>query len=325
MTAKISITQTSQQEQTFASDEKRWQAMAAGEYAPPANRVASPTEKTPPAGEAKIIRLPPRSLSGSFKLEQNLGCELPVCAANRRAVDEIAIEVVTDDGTQWRLVRTADSKLPSPEHYPYWLWFLDRCQAAAERGEENAPVIMLDPVELFDIFGGQRGGAQYNYLDDAFERFSSLVIKNRAAFVMKGELIEERGNLGTLCLYRSWRARPERDQHVFDFAKGGLMPGPVLWSSVRAGYLKSIPLAPLRELGYVGQRLYTYLSKHCQPSGKFVISASKLLPKIPMRCPPDQLKKELRKHHEQLGKVGFLASSDFDGRGQDLKLVYRRK
>ena len=324
MNAKIITTKPAQQEQAFASDEARWQAMAAGEYIPPSNRVEVPTEKAAPQAQAKIIHLPPRAINGSFKLEQNLGCELPVCAANRRAVDDIAIEIVTDDGTQWRLVRTADSKLPSPEHYPYWLWFLDRCQAAAERGEEKAPVIILDPVELFDLFGGQRGGAQYHYLDDAFERFSSLVIKNRSAVVMKGQLFEERGNLGTLCLYRSWRARPEKDQQVFDFAKGGLMPGPVLWASVRAGYLKSIPLSPLRELGYVGQRLYTYLSKHCQPGGKFVISASKLLPKIPMRCPPDQLKKELRKHHDQLERVGFLASADFEGRGQELKLVYRR-
>jgi hypothetical protein len=322
--SNITNTQTPRQERTFSSDEERWRAIANGEIIPPTARAEAPAAKEKPPTQAKIIHLPPRSLEGSFKLEQNLGCELPVCAPNRRAVDEIAIEVVTDDGTQWRLVRTADSKLPAPEHYPYWLWFLDRCQAAAERGAESAPVIRLDPIELFDLFGGQRGGAQYRYLDDAFERFSSLVIKNRAAVVMKGQLIEERGNLGTLCLYRSWRVMPERDQHVFEFAKGGIMPGPVLWSSVRAGYLKSMPLAPLRELSYVGQRLYTYLSKHCQPGGEFVISARKLLPKIPMVCQPDQLKKEMRKHHDRLMSIGFLTDVSFDGRGDTLKLIYRR-
>ena len=30
-----------------------------------------------------------------------------------------------------------------------------------------------------------------------------------------------------------------------------------------------------------------------QPGGEFVISARKLLPKIPMHCPPDQLKYNL--------------------------------
>jgi hypothetical protein len=282
-----------------------------------------PKEKHPePAG--KLIKLPPRALDGSFKLEQNLGCELPVCAANRRAVDNEAIEVVSDDGVLWRLVRPTDRKLPAPEHYPYWLWFLDRCQAALADSDGKAPVIKLDPVELFDLFGGPKGGANYAQIDEAFERFSSLLIRNRSAFVMKGKTYEDKANLGTLCFYRSWRAKPDKDQGVFEFAKGGVVPGPVLWSSVQGGYLKSIPLSPIRELGYVGQRLYTYLSKHCQPGGEFVISASKLLPKIPMSCPPDQLKKELRKHHEQLGKVGFLTDVAFDGRGKDLKITYRR-
>lgn len=282
-----------------------------------------PQEKKPePAG--KLIKLPPRALDGSFKLEQNLGCELPVCAPNRRAVDNETIEVATDDGKVWCLERSVRSKLPAPEHYPYWLWFLDRCQAALSESDGKAPAIKLDPVELFDLFGSPKGGACYAQIDEAFERFSSLLIRHRAAFVMKGKTYEEKANLGTLCFYRSWRAKPDKDQEMFEFAKGCVVPGPVLWSSVQGGYLKSIPLSPIRELGYVGQRLYTYLSKHCQPGGEFIISASKLLPKIPMNCPPDQIKTQLRKHHEQLGKVGFLADVAFDGRGKDLKLTYRR-
>lgn len=281
-------------------------------------------QEAQPVVTGKLIKLPPRALDGSFKLEQNLGCELPVCAANRRAVDAEAIEVATDDGVVWSLERSVRSKLPAPEHYPYWLWFLDRCQAASENGEQKAPAIKLDPVELFDLFGSPKGGANYTQIDEAFERFSSMLIRNRSAFVMKGKTYEDKANLGTLCFYRSWRVKPNRDQELFEFAKGCVVPGQVLWSSVQGGYLKSIPLSPIRDLSYVGQRLYTYLSKHCQSRGEFVISARKLLPKIPMVCPPDQIKKELRKHHEQLGKVGFLSNVEFDGRGENLKITYRR-
>ena len=304
--------------------EQRAREIVDAQKSAPAVQDQLQEKKPEPAG--KLIKLPPRALDGSFKLEQNLGCELPVCAPNRRAVNEGMIEVVTDDGTQWRLVRTFNSKLPAPEHYPYWLWFLDRCQVASERGEEQAPVIKLDPVELFDLFGGPNGGSRYNDLDEGFERFSKLVIDRSTAFHLPdGRAARDRATLGTLCLYRSWRIRPKKDQQIFEFAKGGIVPGPVLWSSVQGGYLKSIPLAPLRELGYVGQRLYTYLSKHCRPGGEFVIAASKLLPKIPMTCPPDQLKTKLRPHHEQLGKLGFLADATFDGRGENLKLIYRRQ
>ena len=319
--------------------EARDNALAAGQYEKWAAKMVqkesrrhldeeNPREavahELPKKTDGKLIKLPPRALDGSFKLEQNLGCELPVCAANRQAVNDDAIEVISDDGVLWRLVRPTDRRLPAPEHYPYWLWFLDRCQLASEHGEQKAPAIKLDPMELFDLFGAARGGRGYEHLDEAFERFSSLLIRQRSAFVMKGKTYDDKANLGTLCFYRSWRAKPHKDQGVFEFAKGCVVPGPVLWSSVQGGYLKSIPLAPLRELGYVGQRLYTYLSKHCQPGGEFVISASKLLPKIPMSCTPDETKRQLRKHHEQLGKLGFLDAVEFDGRGKDLKLIYRR-
>lgn len=283
------------------------------------------SQEAQPVVTGKLIKLPPRALDGSFKLEQNLGCELPVCAPNRKSVNDVAIEVVTDNGSQWRLVRTADSKLPAPEHYPYWLWFLDRLQAASELGETKAPMIVLDPSELFDLFGGPRGGTQYSYFDEAFVRFSKLVVERNQAFHLPdGRAGRDSATLGTLCLYRSWRVNPQKDQQIFEFAKGGIVPGPVLWGSVQGGYLKSIPLAPLRELGYVGQRLYTYLSKHCRPGGEFVISASKLLPKIPMICPPNEVKRQLRKHHEQLGKLGFLSNVEFDGRSENLKITYRR-
>ena len=308
---------------TTAYYEKRAQEIVEAQKSAAAAVQDQPQEKKPePAG--KLIKLPPRALDGSFKLEQNLGCELPVCAPNRKSVSANTIEVTTDDGVIWQLARASDSKLPAPEHYPYWLWFLDRCQAAAEHGEQNAPVIQLDPVELFDMFGHPDGGANYTQIDEAFDRFSSMLIRHRTAFVSKGKTYEGKANLGTLCFYRSWRVKPNRDQSLFDFAKGCAVPGPVLWSSIQGGYLKSIPLPPLRELSYVGQRLYTYLSKHCQSGGEFVISARKLLPKIPMSCPPDQIKTKLRPHHEQLRKLGFLANIEFDGRGENLKISYRR-
>jgi hypothetical protein len=285
-----------------------------------------PEEKRSEAVTGKVIKLPPRPLDGSFKLEQNLGCELPVCVANKQDVNEIAIEVTTDDGVLWRLIRTADSKLPAPGHYRYWLWYLDRLQAASERGETEAPVIVLDPVELFDLFGGPRGGSMYSAFDDAFVRYSKLVIERGAAYRLPdGRMASDTARLGTLCMYRSLQAKPEKkNQLAFDFVKGGIVPGPVLWQSVKANYLKSIPLAPIRQLDYVGLRLYTYLHKHCRPGGEFEIAARKLLPKIPMAFVADQTKRRLRPHHEQLQELGFLEDVAFEGKSETLKLIYRR-
>lgn len=273
--------------------------------------------------EGQLIRLRPRQ-TGSLKLEQNLGCELPVCVSNRRDVNKTSIRMITDTGQVWALERGAESKLPAPEHYPYWLWFLDRLQAAAEQGVDTAPKIELNPSELFDLFGSSRGGKSYEHVDDAFKRFGSLLVKEWSAFFDGGREYETSAVLGVLCSYRSWRAKPVKGQEVLDFAKGWVSPGPVLWASVRSGYLKSVPLKPLRGLDYVGQRLFTYLSKHCRIGDEFAIATQKLLPKIPLECAPDQLKHRLAPHHEALVKEGFLADAKIDGRGADKRIIYRR-
>jgi hypothetical protein len=271
------------------------------------------------------VKLPPRSLDSAFKLEQNLGCELPVCVANRRDVDAEFIEVTTDEGVVWKLERTVSSKLPAPEHYPYWLWFLDRCQAAAEKSVDGKlPRIVLEPMEIFDLFGSHCGGKNYGYLDDAFSRFSRMVISAKTAFFEGEREYESRANLGTLCHYQSWRSRPKKDQKAFEFANGWIAPGHLLWSSIQAGYIKSVPLKPLRELGYVAQRLYTFLSKHCEPGGEFAISPDKLLPKIPTVIRRDMLGVKLAPHHDALAKVGFLEGVTFEGRGQSKLIIYQR-
>jgi hypothetical protein len=282
-------------------------------------RKASP----PPAGE--LVQLPPRSLESAFKLEQNLGCELPVCVSNRKDVDGESIEVTTDEGVTWKLVRTADSKLPAPEHYLYWLWFLDRCQAAAEKSQNGEPPrIILEPMEIFDLFsGGAHGGMNYTYLDDAFTRFSRMVISVRAAFFEGDREYESRANLGTLCYYSSWRSRPRKDQKAFEFSNGWIAPGQILWDSINFGYIKSVPLKPLRELSYVAQRLYTFLSKHCKPGGEFAISPAKLLPKIPTVV-HSRVQAKMAPHHEALAKVGFLSNVTFEGRGQSKLIIYKR-
>lgn len=273
--------------------------------------------------EGRVIRLPPRR-TNSLKLEQNLGCELPVCVSNRRDVNRPSIDIITDSGQTWSLERTAKSKLPAPEHYPYWLWFLDRLQAAAEEGCAAAPRVELNPPELFDLFGAPHGGRRYQQLDEAFERFSLLVIRQRSAFFDGGREYETKANLGLLCSYRSWRSKPQKSQEVLDFARGWISPGPILWASVRAGYLKSVPLTSIRELDYVGQRLLTYLSKHCRPGGEFSVSSEKLLPKIPLDCSPDELRRRLTPHHEALAKTNFLADAEVTGRGANKLLIYHR-
>jgi len=286
-------------------------------------------EKTKPAKPklGKLIRLPERKPTGSLKLEQNLGCELPVCVSNRRDVKGKAIEFITDAGLIWRLNRTTDSLLPAPEHYRYWLWFLDRCKKAGDAGADRAPRIDLNPPEIYRLFGGTRTGRWYSVLDDAFERFSSLVVKTRTAFHDNGIDHAYSANLGTLCHYASWRTKkPHPHQEPFTFQRGWVAPGELLWDSMQSGYLLSMPIEPVLQLQtYVALRLYTHLSKHCRPGGEYPVSLRKLLPKIPMTSPLEHAKKKLTPHHQALVDIGYLTSMpQYDGRGESRMVVYQR-
>jgi len=275
----------------------------------------------------KLIKLPERRPTGSLKLEQNLGCELPVCVSNRRDVKGEAIEFTTDAGLTWRLNRTTDSLLPAPEHYRHWLWFLDRCKKAGDAGADRAPRIELNPPELYRLFGGARTGRWYNVLDDSFTRFSKMVISVGTALHANGVDNEYKANLGTLCHYASWRTKkPHPHQETFEFQRGWVAPGELLWDSMESGYLLSVPLEPIIHLQtYVAQRLYTYLCKHCRPGCEYTVSLRKLLPKIPMTQPLKEAKRMLTPHHKALVDIGFLVSMpQYVGRGEDRMVVYRR-
>jgi hypothetical protein len=299
-------------------------AMARGQ-----EQSAEPRPEAEQPPEGKVFDLGLRR--GSLKLEQNLGCELPVCVASNHDTKQLFIEVETDEGVIWRLTREAGGYLPAPYHYPYWLWFLDRCQAAAERGLTEPPKVLINPVEIFDLFGAPQKtkrngyhGSRYDALDSAFERFSSLRIHKRAGFFDGKRTYSGKGSLGTLCYYVSWRMGADERQQTLEFAKAYVQPGPLLWASIQAGYLKSVPLEPIKHLTYVEQRLLTYLAKHCRPGGRFAVSPTKLLPKIPIECRPSMLKSRLGPRHEALAKAGFLQDARVEGRGKNRLLVYER-
>ena len=289
--------------------------------------AAAETAKEPKRG--KLVDLTVRRFR--LTLEQNLGCELPVCVASRSDTKREFIEVVNDEGVIWRLERTVRGLLPAPDHYPYWLWFIDRCQAAAEYGLIEAPEIAVNPPVIFDLFGapktGKRSGfhgSRYDALDTAFKRFSSLVMSKRGAFFAGKRAYSGEANLGTLCYYGSWRPRDAQPAQAAEQLKGVVIPGKLLWDSIRAGYLKSVPLEPLKHLAYVEQRLLTYLAKHCRPGGQFAIAPDKLLPKIPMHIRPTMLKNKLSPHHDALAKAGFLHDARIEGRGRLKLIVYER-
>lgn len=304
-----------------------------------AEQGARPTPKKKKQGQlkpklGKLIRLPDRKVEDPMlRLEQNLGCELPVCVGNRRDVHDVAIETTVNGRTTWRLTRLADTLLPAPEHYRFWLWFLDRCQAAARAGYDDPPRITINLGELYDLFGGGKGGTWYREVDEAFTRFSGLVVKIRESYHTPEGVMEQSATVGTLCYYSSWRPEkdkkgrvrklemPERGRNV-----GWIAPGPLLWASIRGGYLKAVPMQPMRQLSsYVAQRLLAYLTKHCQPGAQYKVALSKLLPKIPMQCPPDQIKTKLKRHHRSLTDAGFLTGEPvFEGRGQGLMVTYQR-
>jgi hypothetical protein len=277
----------------------------------------------------KVIKLPAKQPEDPIlRLEQNLGCELPVCVSNRRDVGGIAIEVNVDGSTTWKLVRAANSLLPAPEHYVLWLWFLDRCQAAARAGCKVPPRIAVDPKELHRLFGGKLDGRWYENIHKAFSRFANLIVQIHRASHAPTKSRGMDATLGTLCYFVSRRSEGIEPEDLEDFDWGWIAPGQMLWESILAGYVKAVPMQTMLRLpssAYVAQRLTTYLMKHCRPGDSFKISLVKLLPKIPLSCPSDQIRKKLRPHHEALVKAGFLAKAPiFEGRGTGTMVTYER-
>jgi hypothetical protein len=276
------------------------------------------------------IRLPAKSPEDLvLRLEQNLGCELPVCVSNRKDVTNEVIEVVIDGELRWQLERTARSLLPAPEHFRIWLWLVDRFNDAARTRCEKPPRIALCLSELAAALGKKRDGRWYNLVDEALSRFASLVIKvGRACYVKEtNSFVRQSGAFGTLCNYVSWRTDdPEEQKTLVDGIDGWVMPGPFLWESILSGYLKAVPLVAINDLrSYVAQRLYTYVHKHCKPGDSYSVSLTKMLPKIPLNCSAREAKRRLLPHHKSLVDIGFLAEEPiFTGRGLNIIVTYKR-
>jgi hypothetical protein len=295
----------------------------------PTEGVASALEKAKELKVIQTIRVPAKAPDDDyFRIEQNLGCELPVCVANRSDVKNEAIEIRSGDDVTYRLVRAADSLLAAPEHHPTWLWFLDRCHAAFRAGHKEAPRIALNLPELALSLGRTPDGRWYADVDEAFKRFSSSIIKAGQILYLgdKNKVVSAHGAFGTLCNYVSWRTENAKERHsLVDGVDGWVQPGPFVWESIRQGYLKAIPLLEIRRIkAYVAQRLYLYLSKHCRPGGQFKVSVNKLLPKIPMKISKN-IKEKLKTHHGTLQAIGFLAFEPvYEGRGANLMVIYQR-
>lgn len=276
----------------------------------------------------EVVYLPAKRADDNFlRLEQNLGCELPVCVANRRDVNKPAIEIRGSEGVLWRLERTASSLLPAPEHHPIWLWLLDGFHAAARQGCKEAPRIRISLAQMAKDLSRTPNGQWYRDVDEALSRFSRMVITaGQSLHVPSGHVVSKSGALGTLCNYVSWRTQSAKEREsLVDGLEGWVQPGPFVWDSIRSGYLKAVPLLAVRNLqSYVAQRLYLHLSKHCQPGGCYKVSFSKLLPKIPMSFSKNS-KEKLEPHHKALLESGFLASGPiYEGRGARLMVTYER-
>lgn len=302
---------------------EKFAARIAAKSAPVETKEDVPTKKKSELG--KVIRLPVKALDDPYlRLEQNFGCELPVCVSNRRDVKKEAIEITVGMAT-WRLERAASTLLPSPEHHPLWMLFLDRCHAAARAGHVKAPRIVLNPAEVHALLGGNKNGEWYKNIDEAFWRFSHLIVERSTGFCERTGKPMGTEVLGTLCYYASARRGADPNE-LEDASMGWVAPGPLLWESIRAGYLKAIPMQTMWQLSsYVAQRLFAYLSKHCRAGGQFKISLAKLLPKIPMECSVKEAKRKLRSHHKVLVETGFLAREPlFEGRGANVMVTYER-
>lgn len=294
-------------------------------------KTKSRKKKVPKASFGEVVRLPPKAKNDSMlRLEQNFGCEFSVCVANRRDVKNDAIEMRLDNGSVLAIERTSRSLLPAPEHNPLWLVLLDMFQAAAHAGHTKAPRIAINLQELAQRLGRQDGGGRwYADVDEGLSRFGRAVVTNTGALHMPdGEHFSDAGGaLGTLIHYQSWRPKNATERKALINGKEGwVQPGPFIWASILSGYLKAVPLGPVLQLpAFVAQRLYLHLHKHCRPGGQYKVSTSKLLSKIPLSCPANETKRQLKKHHQALCDLGFLACEPvYEGRGESLMVTYQR-
>jgi hypothetical protein len=291
-------------------------------------------EVAPPTGEsevATVIHLRPLDPKGNIWTEQNLGCELPICVPNRHQIKDKAIEYIDEEkGRRWRLVRSAEGSLPSPEAYRYWLWFIDRCIRAAADGHEAAPWIDVNPRELCELFGNTPSGSRYRVIDDAFTSFADLRLKETSAFYdAETRSVWNKTGTVSLCDYESWRRTTEKQERTYQGAR--IRPGAMLWSSIKANYIKALPFEPLKDLSYIAQRLYTYISKHCRPGGSYTVNIQRMLPKIPLSSANLHIRRTLGRAHTELATKGFLLpltetppGAQWSGRGKTLTITYRR-
>ena len=276
-----------------------------------------------------LVVVPPKLPSDSvLRVEQNVGCELPVCVNNRRDVKKSTIEICLGENVIWKLKRPADGLLPAPEHYGLWLWLLDRFQAAWYTQGEDRPRIEINLDELKVLFGQEKGGAWYQTIDDAFTRFSELGVSVHTAYhTPEGVDIDKKTICGPLCYYSSWRKKSfSKSKGVsISEARGWIAPGDFIWETIKKGYVKAIPLQPILQLPYVSQRLLAYLMKHCRPGASYKVTLQKMLPKIPIDCPNKNRQTRLKAHHEALLREKFLACMPvFEGRGDRAMVTYTR-
>ena len=309
------------------------------QLAPIPNTEPSSDTDTPATELARIIPLRPLSPEDQAFVEQNFGCEFPVCVSNRRHRKMEKIEFTTEKGAHFRLTRDVTGMFPGPEAYKFWLWFLTKCSQAAQKfskqplGSVPPPLIGIDPVELGEVFDapkskrdGSFGGSWYDLLDESFNLFADLRVTSRKAIwdAESKRHITLTGKEGLLS-YWSWRERQDwSGQTAFDFKKGGARPSQLLWDSIRAGYGLSVGLLKdIGTLGFIALRLQTWLTKHgnLQPEAGWF--ASSILPKIPLQTPPDQLKRVLAGPHQELLDIGFFSQpATFSGRGKKLRIRY---
>lgn len=303
----------------------------------PSKRALPPSAAVKPSvAMAEVIHLRPLTTSEDIWTEQNLGCELPVCVSNRKHVKDPAITFSTDDGRHWRLERGVCGKLPAPEYYKYWLWFVDRCVRAAAESPKAPPWIDVNPLELFDLFGHGKSGERYRIIDDAFKAFAELRMTAKSAFYdpTNGRVFHEEAHT-SLCDYISWREESLSGGDPRNPPRAKIRPGYMLWESVKADYVKSFPLEPIKDLPYVSQRLFTYISKHCLPGRHYTVNVWKMLPKIPLELRSNQVKTVLNRYHADLISKGFLLPMtpakpgdppgvEWKGRGKNLIVTYSR-
>ncbi len=182
------------------------------------------------------------------------------------------------------------------------------------------PKIYFSRYELLKILRWTTEGRSYSRLQKALDRLSGVRIKATNAFYDNETKAHSTRNFGIIDAYEINDGREEGAKPSF------FIWSEVLFKSYQAGFIKKFDLDFYLGLkSAVSKRLYRYLDKHFWYRAKvqinlFTLAHEKLGVSRNYQF-ASSLKQQLDPAFEELREVGFLARSEYQGKGHETEVL----